>query len=317
MEAVLGEAADGDGCLRLDRFVELALYAPGLGYYERERQRVGRKAGTDFYTASTLGPVFAELVVESVCRLLDGPAEDYIFVEIGAEPEGGLLSGKGCFGGLEWLRRGAAPALPKRAVVFANELLDAQPFRRFRGRGAGESAEEAWVRLAGGGRLEWAWRAVEADVAAWRDLPDGYVVDWPCGAAALWEAVLREDWEGLVLTFDYGLPEAVALRERPAGTARSYYRHQMSDDLLADPGQRDLTCHIWWDPLERELERRGFGRYGLQRQEGFLVEHGQAALGRILERAGGGFSREKQTVMELLHPQHMGGKFQALWGVRG
>ncbi|WP_236919219.1 hypothetical protein [Ereboglobus luteus] len=90
--------AGADGVLRMpfDRFMALALYDPELGYYRRDRKRVGRGEGTDFFTASTSGPVFGELICAAAEKLLreqDAGADlrDYVFVEIGAEPGAACL----------------------------------------------------------------------------------------------------------------------------------------------------------------------------------------------------------------------------------
>lgn len=319
LPAALAAAAGPDGCLRLDRFMETVLYAPEVGYYAQDRQRVGRDWQSDFYTSSSLGPVFRELVVASVENLLPAPAANYLFIELGAEPGKALLEEAGPFAGHAVRRRGQSLSLEGPCVLFANELLDAQPFRRLRGNGPGHLPEEAWVRMDPSGEPHWEWRACEELPAGLRENPElaeGYVLDWPEGAVQLLRELLAEPWHGLFLTFDYGLPLPVALQERPQGTGRTYFRHQSGSDLLADPGQRDITCHLIWNPLEAELRAGGCSEVGLQRQEEFLVKEGQACLARILERAGPGFSREKQTVMELLHPQHLGTRFQALWGLR-
>ena len=58
------------GALRFDAFMRLALYEPDIGYYRRDRTRVGRDRSTDFYTATSLGPVFGELVAAACANLL-------------------------------------------------------------------------------------------------------------------------------------------------------------------------------------------------------------------------------------------------------
>src|SRR5438067_12548796 len=87
--AVFRAHADSRGTMAFDRFMELALYHPEVGYYRRERRRVGYGPGTDFFTASTSGPVFGELVAAAAANLL-GPRDPrtHTFVEIGAEPTG-------------------------------------------------------------------------------------------------------------------------------------------------------------------------------------------------------------------------------------
>lgn len=136
LEAFRSQAGPGR-TLRFDRFVELALYHPELGYYRRQRQRVGTGPDTDFYTASHSAPVFGEIILAAIGQLLNG--EDlsrYTFVEIGAEIPGGVLAGIAHpFGAARTVRVGELFAVEGRCVVFSNELFDAQPFRRFRVRG--------------------------------------------------------------------------------------------------------------------------------------------------------------------------------------
>src|SRR3954467_14586412 len=86
--------AGADCTMSFARFMDLALYDPTVGYYRRDRTRVGYAAGTDFFTASTSGPIFGELVAAACVKLLGekNRARDHTFVEIGAETEGGILA---------------------------------------------------------------------------------------------------------------------------------------------------------------------------------------------------------------------------------
>ena len=291
------------------------LYAPGIGYYTKQRDRVGRTGGTDFYTASSLGKVFADLVVAAVEELLPFSPGDGTFVELGPEEDSGLLGRASThrFGATRMIRPDESLALAGNCVVFANEVLDAQPFRRFRGAGDGHPLEEAWVAVPREGPPAWRFPTVAeppADIPP--RLPEGYLLDWPTAAHDLLRELAALPWHGLFLTFDYGLPEKTLLEERPQGTGRTYARHRQGGDLLAHPGAADLTCHLAWEPLERILAGNGFSALSLRTQESFLVHHSQPVLQRILAEAGSGFSPEKQTLMELLHPRHLGTRFMAL-----
>lgn len=319
MRRHLREAAGSGGCLRFDHYMREALYAPAIGYYTTPAERVGRGGGTDFYTASSLGKVFADLVVAAVGKLLPLPPGDCTFVELGPEVSGGLLANASAhrFGATRTIRPGESCALDGTCVVFANEVLDAQPFRRFRGTGSERPPEEAWVVVPEEGPPAWRFLpAADAPAEIPPRLPDGYLLDWPTGAHDLLRELSAPSWRGLFLTFDYGLPEKTILGERPEGTGRSYHRHRRSGDLLAHPGSADLTCHLAWEPMEKILAGNGFSPIRLSTQESFLLHHGQTVIERILADAGSGFSPEKQTLMELLHPGHMGTKFMALSAVR-
>jgi hypothetical protein len=77
--------------MRFDRFVELALYHPRCGYYTATRKRVGREPGTDFFTSTSSGPLFGELIASACVSLLPCDPAQVTFVELGAEPEAAIL----------------------------------------------------------------------------------------------------------------------------------------------------------------------------------------------------------------------------------
>src|SRR3954468_8327039 len=80
------------GPLSFAEFMELALYHPQLGYYRANRPRVGYGSGTDFFTASTSGPVFGQLVSAACVSILGARnLQEFTFVEIGSETAGGIL----------------------------------------------------------------------------------------------------------------------------------------------------------------------------------------------------------------------------------
>jgi SAM-dependent MidA family methyltransferase len=301
----------------LETFVDAALYAPGIGYYRRKRERVGYGPGHDFYTAESLGGVFRELVLEAVESLLPTTAAAYTLVELGAEPGGGLVAGRRHpFAAERAVRPGEDPRLAGPTIVFSNELFDAQPFRRFVVEGG--VWRESGVQLRD--------RHAEAVLRPpFRPLPrglpeppaEGYCYDYPSGAEDLLGHLLAAPWHGLFLAFDYGLDADTLATERPRGTARSYFEHTQSADLLADPGERDLTHHVCWDHLEGALEGAGFEGRALQTQEAFFMHHATPAIARILARATEApFDPDRQTLKELLHPHHFGRKFQVLRGFR-
>jgi len=306
------------------RFMALALYDPVAGYYAGARRRIGREPGADFFTATSLGPVFGELVAAAAGELL-GPATAaaHAWIEIGAEPAagGGVLAGVAHpFAAAATLGLGQALALPPRAVVFSNELFDAQPCHRLvRQDGAWR---ETGVALRAGALEEVTLpeltpevRAVAARLPA--EAPDGYRLDLPLAAADLAGRIAALPWAGLFLAFDYGKSWAELAADAPAGTARAYTRHRQSGDLLARPGAQDLTCHVCWDWIAAELAARGFRAPVLESQEAFFVHHAAPALSRLAAAEAGRFSARKRGVMQLLHPAQMGQKFQVLWARRG
>lgn len=298
-------------------FMRIALYHPGAGYYSRPRERVGFAGSTDFFTATTTGAVFTDLVVEA-CATLVAPRAltDFQFVEVGAEPEGGLLGKQHPFGGSSLLRRDDPIAIPGRAVVFSNELFDAQPFHRlvFTGGCWREIGVDLIKRnLVEAIMPEFSTPVHQAAGRLPKESVEGYHLDLPLAAVHLLEKlVTASSWRGLLILFDYGKSWRELTEVTPQGTARAYRRHRQSNNLLADPGEQDLTCHICWDWLEEILAKNGFENRSLQSQEAFFVTHAAAAIERIITARPGQFDPRRQTLQQLLHPGNMGQKFQVL-----
>lgn len=317
LDVLREKAGEGTATIGLDRFIDCALYHPEFGYYTGPRKRVGRDPQSDFYTASSLGPVFARLVVGAVKSLLRGSLAEFTFVEIGPENKGGIVEHLDSipFKECRVIRPGDPLDLPARSVVFSNELLDAQPFRRFVFR-QGEWLESV-VRI-GERSLS---TALQPPLHTLPDLPgsvpEAYTIDWPSGAHALMDSICQTPWSGLFIAFDYGLEQDTVFNSRPEGTGRTYSGHTMGTDLLENPGQRDITCHLIWEECQRILDRWQFTDICLQRQETFFMHHATEVLNPMIAAAPPGFSREKQTLMELLHPDNMGHKFQVLHARRG
>jgi SAM-dependent MidA family methyltransferase len=292
-------------------FMELALYDPVVGYYRQVRRRIGYGAGTDFFTASTSAPVFGELVAAAATTLLTGRnPRDFVFVELGVEPEGGVLKDVNHpFAGIRQVAVGNELGLDGNCVVFSNELFDAQPFRRFQRQGS------SWVELGVAVQQdELVYVLTADDVPSFlpHTAPDGYLIDAPIAARGLIERIAAASWRGLFLAFDYGKSWPELAESTPTGTARAYYRHAQSNDLLARPGEQDLTCHVCWDWLAASLEQAGFSSPQVQSQEAFLVKNAATFIEQTSRAEAPRLSPKKLALMQLLHPSHLGQKFQVL-----
>jgi SAM-dependent MidA family methyltransferase len=319
---LLNASAQGRGWLRFDEFMDAALFTPGVGYYARPATRVGRSKGTDFFTATSLGPVFGELMVASACTLLgETQAAACTFYEIGVEPTPDGSTGRGVLDGVSHpfsatrvLALGSTLEITGPAIVFSNELFDAQPCRRFR---FTQGAWEEWgVWVGGDGLKEGPVPCALPPRVLPQEAPEGYRLDLPLAAAELAGRICQGGWTGLFLAADYGKTWLELATHCPQGTARAYKSHQQSNDLLATPGEQDLTCHVCWDWLADELQAAGFREAAVESQEAFLVRHAGAALAGIMEREAATVSTRKLALMQLLHPGNMGQKFQVLSAIR-
>jgi SAM-dependent MidA family methyltransferase len=315
--AAFRKRADGQGRMNFAAFMELALYHPELGYYRRTRPRVGYGAGTDFFTATTSGPLFGELVVAACTEILRANERDptaHTFVEIGAEPgSDGVLTGVSHpFRAAKTVRIGEPLAFPEHSVVFSNELFDAQPFvrsicRHGRWVETGVTLQhETFIEA----ELESAPPYVPGHAA------EGYRFDQPWAAAALARKIASQPWRGLFVALDYGKTLRDLTEETPGGTARAYFRHTQTNDLLANPGEQDLTCHVCWDWITDALLQSGFAAPTLTFQETFFIRHAGPFIAALTAAEATRLSPRKLALMQLLHPSHLGQKFQVLHAVR-
>lgn len=313
--------AGADAMLSLADFMELALYDAEVGYYRSTRTRVGRDKTADFVTSSTFDRVFGPLVVGAAQTLLSPrAAADYAAVEIGAEPGRGVFEGhEHPFASVSAIRVGEAITVPDRAIVFSNELFDAQPFHRVVFRNG------HWRELAvtiDSDELVWTEspafspevKAIAGQLPA--PAPEGYMLDLPLRSRALLEEIVSPPWSGLFIAFDYGRTWQELIHDYPGGTGRSYFRHQQGGDLLANPGSQDLTCHVCWDWLEETLKQAGFQGVGRSSQESFFLRHAPKAVETLMAADPDPLSPVRSQLKQLLHPGLMGQKFEVLWGIR-
>ena len=325
-EVLRSRAALRGGKMSFRDFSEIALFDLRFGYYRHARERVGRGAGTDFYTAASLGGIFGKLMRHAAQSLL-GETEnlrDYVLVEIGAEPgQTHFEEQRKYFREIRTVRVGENIEIPEKSVVVANELLDAQPFYRL-------------VSAAG------TWREIGAEEASdspetWREtllhdfsteeirdfaektpapVDDGWHLDIALDAESLLRKIFAGNWQGTAIFPDYGKQLSDCLETFPQGTARAYFRHRQSNALTQNPGEQDLTCHVIWGRLRTVFETCGFQKISVLRQESFFMKYALRGVEEILTGTSPEDARERGKLIELIHPGKMGHAFQVLSGVR-
>jgi SAM-dependent MidA family methyltransferase len=206
-----------------------------------------------------------------------------------------------------------------RGVIFSNELLDAMPLHRL----VWDAKHSIWFELGvmfSDGRFNWTRlqnSALPIEPPAWpkailKGLPDGFTVE-VCPAASQWWLDSAEILAaGSLVTIDYGLIEDEMLStERKGGTLRGYRRHHLASDVLADPGEQDITAHVNFSALCRVGERAGLKTDALWTQEQFLTRIAAPIFkdGTHFGQWTSGRTRQFQT---LTHPNHLGGAFRVL-----
>jgi SAM-dependent MidA family methyltransferase len=228
----------------------------------------------------------------------------------------------GPFGGqVHWAERLGAPGLEEiHGVVFANELLDAMPCHQVVWDSTRQEWKERGIREEGPG---FAWECVDltSDAASMLRgvpeemlgaLPNGFTTE-VCPAALRWVEctadLLRRGW--LVL-FDYGFGKGERWApHRSTGTLRAYSRHQVSEDVLKEPGGQDITASVDFDAVQSAGEARGLVTHGLWRQEVFLTKILEE-MDDVRRRAEAWDSNRRRQFQTLVHPQHLGHHFRVL-----
>lgn len=344
--------AAGGNWLSFAGFMEIALYAPLLGYYAGGSRKFG--AAGDFVTAPEMTPLFAAALAVQAAEFMRSsapsivevgagsgrlavdllvalehagtPPDDYAILELSGE----LAARQRSFidatlpsrlaRRVRWL-----DTLPEDfcGVVIANEVLDAMPVHVLRWqRGA---VFERGVAGDAEGRLVWAERAAEGRLlAAARDLadahalPEGYVSELGLAApawVAAWGEKLRR---GALLLIDYGFPAHEFYHpQRAGGTLMCHYRHRAHADPLINVGRQDITAHVDFTAVADAAHTAGFSVAGYTAQATFLMNCG--ILDRLAElpEASVDTFRAKAAVQKLLSPAEMGELFKVIALTKG
>ncbi|AJY11729.1 class I SAM-dependent methyltransferase [Burkholderia dolosa] len=348
------EIAAAGGWLPFDRFMERALYAPGLGYYSGGARKFGRRAddGSDFVTAPELSPLFAQTLAQPVAQALEASGTRRV-MEFGAgtgKLAAGLLASLDALGAAldEYLIvdlsgelrerqrdtiAAAAPAqaakvrwldaLPERfeGVVIGNEVLDAMPVRLFakaggtwRERGVALDARHAFVF----DDRETAPDALPPALAG-LDVDDGYVTETHEAALAFVRTVCTMLARGAVLLVDYGFPAHEYYHpQRDRGTLMCHYRHHAHDDPFLYPGLQDITAHVEFTGIYEAGTAAGADLLGYTSQARFLLNAGITdALAAIDPSETMQFLPAANAVQKLISEAEMGELFKVIAFSRG
>ena len=334
------------GWIGFARFMELALYAPGMGYYSGGAHKFG--AAGDFVTAPEISSLFSQTLAAQVAQVMALSAPQIIEVGAGSgrlaadlllelELRGALperysileLSGelrerqRACIAQraphllarVDWLDR-----LPEHfdGVVLANELLDAMPVSlivwddaMIRERGVSlENGEFVWRdRPAQGRVLERAQMLADEYV-----LSPGYVSEINLAAAdwtAAWGRILGR---GALILIDYGFPRHEYYHEqRDTGTLMCHYRHQAHGEPFYLPGLQDITAHVDFTAIVEAGFDAGLELLGYTTQASFLLNCGLPdILGRTPADDPKRYLPQARAAQKLISPAEMGDLFKVI-----
>jgi SAM-dependent MidA family methyltransferase len=338
------------GWMDFRTYMNLALYAPGLGYYSAGARKFG--AAGDFITAPEVAPVFSRCLGVQCADVLRTLGADSRVLELGAGS--GVMAAELL---LELERQDALPAeylildisadlrerqretiaaraphllarvrwldsLPEPFVgmIVANEVLDALAVERFAIRDGdihalGVAYEYGRLTLAevrAGSRLRQAVRAIERDIG--RPLPDGYESE-VCVGLDDWMGSITACLErGVALFVDYGLPRReYYAAERSTGTLLCHFRHRFHDDALDRVGLQDITAWVDFTAVAAAAEAVGCEVAGYTTQAHWLIDCGLGEFVANVETLGlvERLNLSRQA-MVLTLPGEMGERFKAI-----
>ena len=357
LAALIRREIAAHGALPFSRFMELCLYAPGLGYYSAGRTKFG--AAGDFVTAPELGSLFARCIAGALAPALREIGADGDFLELGGgsgafavaavrelaqlgalparylilEPSADLAERQRERVGrelpaelgarFEWIAR--PPQAPWRGVLFANEVIDALPTTRFTVRD-GEVYEEhvaldgeRFVRIdrPADTLVSAAVRHVERALDA--PFADGYRSEILPQLPYWMQAVLGSLEAGVALFVDYGYPRReFYLPERRDGTLVCHYRHRAHADPLHWPGLQDISAFVDFTALAEAGVGAGLDFVGYAPQGQFLLASG---LPGFIEAAQHLPDAQRRWLVaetkRLTLPGDMGERFQVIAFARG
>ena len=337
-QRIHSEIDANDGWIPFARYMELALYTPGLGYYSGGAEKFG--SGGDFVTATQISPLFGRVLARQFAEVLKqsgggilelgagtGQLAAQILAELDAlglnapysilEVSGDLRTRQQLalqsFGGtIDWL-----DTLPEKitGVVFGNEVLDALPAHLVHWTENGPL--ERGVASNGQG-FNWRDRPIsdQALLAQARglDLPAGYVSEINLAAPALVKSLADRLQAGLLLFIDYGFGRSEYYhRQRHMGTLRAHYRHHALDDPFHLPGLCDLTAHVDFTAVADAGIEAGLNVCGYTTQANFLLAGGiTALLAETPADSAADYLPLSNGVQKLLSPAEMGELFKVI-----
>ncbi|MCW8934765.1 MAG: SAM-dependent methyltransferase [Gammaproteobacteria bacterium] len=329
VEVIKQDIIEAGGWIDFERYMQLALYSPGLGYYSGGAQKFGEQG--DFITSPEVSSLFAQTLSNPVSKLIEkipdtniiefgaGSGklaadllralqkkaklpEKYFIIELSAElqqrqkdtirqlvPD--LLTH------VQWLTK--LPESRVNAIVIANEVMDAMPVKRFRVKN--KNIEKLGVEIKGQ-QLELSYREADENLTKKVDALGinrneyAYVSELNEHIKPWIKSITQCIEKGAIYLIDYGYPRSEYYsEERHMGTFLGYYRHRSIDAPLWYPGLQDLTAFIDFTEVAEAATENGFDVDGFTSQGNFLLNSG---LSEVVENTATSSEIERLQIVQ-------------------
>lgn len=341
---IRSEISANGNWIDFSRYMHLALYAPGLGYYSGGAKKFGY-AG-DFVTAPEISPLFAQTLASQAEQVLQhtpgdilelgagtgrlalellreldtrgNVPEHYLILEVSAylrEVQQHTLAknlSTELFAKVQWL-----DALPVhfKGLILGNEVLDALPVHLLKTTDKGML--EVGVSMNADGFLWDEQPMADPSLLAFAsslELPVGYMTEICPAAAALMASLCHVLEEGVILLVDYGFPKREYYHpQRSQGTLMCHYRHYAHGDPFLYPGLQDITAHVDFSNVAQTAQANGSMLKGYCGQAQFLINCGiTEILGRTSPHNIAAYAPLASQAQKLLSPAEMGELFKVI-----
>lgn len=344
-----------DHYITYEEFISLCLYDSDKGYYQKSDTKIGRRG--DFYTTSSVGSVYGEVIASVFCRLIKNEVIDPIFVEVGAgngrfaysfltyceknEPEiftnleyrivdeskyhrALQMQILEQFANVRYYSNISELTKIQKGMIFSNELFDALPVRVV------EFYQDKWqeVVISYNESYELVEKLIKIDDDAIYEFlkhhhfngKHGQRIEIPVGMETVFKGLSESLEHGIIMTVDYGFTrEEWNAPHRVKGSLRGYYQHDIKTNVFEFLGEMDLTTHIHWDELKRIGEKNYLENVYFTSQRQALLDFG--ILNCLIEHAAiNPFSDEykhNRAIQSLIMPGGISDSFQLLLQIKG
>lgn len=327
-------------------FMQLALYAPGEGYYSSGLQKLGKQG--DFITAPELTPLFGKTLAnqcQQIMQSLESPdilefgagsgalcvailahleelhclPEHYYILEVSANlrhRQAQLIQQKipHLASKIVWLEQW--PVIPFNGVVLANEVLDAMPVHRFLLKE--DELLESYVTFDKQQQLQEVFKPCQ-NTRLRRYIEERlklntypYLSEVNLFLDEWIAAIYRSLNQGMVLLIDYGFPRHEYYHpDRHQGTLMCHYQHHSHPNPLVHPGAQDITAHVDFTHVAEAGQQAGFHVAGYTNQASFLLANGLLSFVAALDEEVAQI-KAKQAIKQLTQPSEMGELFKVI-----
>jgi SAM-dependent MidA family methyltransferase len=340
------------GQISFAKYMEMALYTPGLGYYAAGKNKFGSKG--DFTTGPEISPLFGATIVQTFLPIIkhlqnlnlpvkilefgagtgalaesiltelqshDIELGSYSILDLSAdliERQQSRLAQP--FPMVTWINQ-----LPKNftGIILANEVLDAMPIELITYQNQGwvfkdvtltkESTEDAIsFRHCLGKGVP---QAILPECLNQQSFENGYTTEININAKAWMNSISEILDMGMVLTIDYGFPEHEYYhQQRSQGTVMGHYAHHAIQDPFFYPGLCDLTAHVDWTSIANTGINAGLSLLGYTSQAAYLLDAGIGSLliDKVDPSNSAEFMPHSNAIQKLLSEAEMGELFKVM-----